>query len=78
MQEWGAYSAYWNYELDPEDFLYCADEQTLLEEVDDYLLDKAALNLPENMDCDCDEFHTNIPEEFIEAWRKLKDIENGA
>ena len=43
-----------------------------------YLLDKAALNLPENMNCDCDEFHTNIPEEFIEAWRKLKGIEDGA
>ena len=37
MKEWGGYSAYWDYELDPADFLYCADEQTLLDEVYDKL-----------------------------------------
>lgn len=78
MEEWGGYSAYWDYELDPADFLYCADEQTLLDEVYDKLLEMAELKIPDTMDCECDEFHTNLPPEFIEEWKRLKGIEDGA
>lgn len=78
MEEWGGYSAYWDYELDPSDYLQYATEEDMLEAVDDDLLDKAYLKLPENCDCECDEFHTNIPVEFIEEWKRLKGIEDGA
>lgn len=77
MEEWGGYSAYFDYELDPTDFLYCADEETLLDEVTDYLLDKAYLKIPDNMDCECDEFYCNIPPAFIEEWKQLKGIDDG-
>ena len=77
MAEWGGYSAYWDYEIDPNDFLDCKDEEDLIDEVTDYLLDQAELKLPKNMDCECDEYHTNIPNSFIEEWRHLKSIKDG-
>ena len=29
------------------------------------------------MDCECDEYHSNIPNSFMEEWRQLKGIEDG-
>ena len=77
MEELGGYSAYWDYEIDPNDFLHCETEEELIDEVTDYLLDQAELKLPKNMDCECDEYHTNIPNSFIEEWRQLKSIKDG-
>ena len=77
MEELGGYSAYWDYEIDPNDFLHCETEEELIDEVTDYILDQAELKLPKNMDCECDEYHTNIPNSFIEEWRQLKSIKNG-
>lgn len=77
MEELGGYSAYWDYEIDPNDFLHCETEEELIDEVTDYLLDQAELKLPKNMDCECDEYHSNIPNSFMEEWRQLKDIEDG-
>ena len=77
MEEWGGYSAYWDYEIDPNDFLHCETEEELIDKVTDYLLDQAELKLPKNMDCECDEYLSNIPNSFMEEWRQLKGIENG-
>lgn len=77
MEEWGGYSAYWDYEIDPNDFLHCETEEKLIDEVTDYLLDQAELKLPKNMDCECTEYLSNIPNSFMEEWRHLKGIENG-
>ena len=77
MEELGGYSAYWDYEIDPNDFLHCETEEELIDEVTDYLLDQAELKLPKNMDCECDEYHSNIPNSFMKEWRQLKDIEDG-
>ena len=77
MEEYGGYSAYWDYEIDPNDFLHCETEEELIDEVTDYLLDQAELKLPKNMDCECDEYHSNIPNSFIEEWRQLKSIKDG-
>ena len=77
MEEFGGYSTYWDYEIDPNDFLHCETEEELIDEVTDYLLDQAELKLPKNMDCECDEYHTNIPNSFIEEWRQLKSIKDG-
>ena len=77
MEELGGYSAYWDYEIDPNDFLHCETEEELIDEVTDYILDQAELKLPKNMDCECDEYHTNIPNSFMEEWRQLKSIKDG-
>ena len=77
IEESGGYSAYWDYEIDPNDFLYCKTEEELIDEVTDYLLDQAELKLPKNMDCECTEYHTNIPNSFIEEWKQLKSIKDG-
>ena len=77
MEEWGGYSAYWDYEIDPNDFLHCETEEELIDEVTDCLLNQAELKLPKNMDCECDEYLSNIPNSFMEEWRQLKGIENG-
>ena len=77
MEEWGGYSAYWDYEIDPNDFLHCETEEKLIDEVTDYLLYQAELKLPKNMDCECTEYLSNIPNSFMEEWRHLKGIENG-
>lgn len=77
MEEWGGYSAYWDYEIDPNDFLHCETEEELIDEVTDYLLDQAELKLPKNMDCECTEYLSNIPNSFMEEWRYLKGIEDG-
>ena len=77
MEEWGGYSAYWDYEIDPNDFLHCETEEKLIDEVTDYLLDQAELKLPKNIDCECTEYLSNIPNSFMEEWRHLKGIENG-
>ena len=77
MEEFGGYSAYWDYEIDPNDFLHCETEEELIDEVTDCLLDQAELKLPKNMDCECDEYHTNIPNSFIEEWKHLKSIKDG-
>ena len=77
MEEYGGYSAYWDYEIEPNDFLHCETEEELIDEVTDYLLDQAELKLPKNMDCECDEYHSNIPNSFIEEWRQLKSIKDG-
>ena len=29
------------------------------------------------MDCECDEYHSNIPNSFMEEWRQLKGIKDG-
>ena len=76
-EEWGSYSAHWDYEIDPNDFLHCKTEEELIDEATDYLLDQAELKLPKNMDCECDEYHTNIPNSFIEEWKHLKSIKDG-
>ena len=77
MEEWGGYSAYWDYEIDPNDFLHCETEEELIDEVTDCLLNQAELKLPKNMDCECDEYHSNIPNSFMEEWRQLKGTEDG-
>ena len=77
MEELGGYSAYWDYEIDPNDFLHCETEEELIDEVTDYLFDQAELKLSKNMDCECDEYHSNIPNSFIEEWRQLKGIKDG-
>ena len=77
MEECGGYSAYWDYEIDPNDFLHCETEEELIDAVTDYLLDQAELKLPKNMDCECDEYHSNIPNSFMEEWRHLKGIKDG-
>ena len=77
MEEYGGYSAYWDYEIDPNDFLHCETEEELIDEVTDCLLDQAELKLPKNMDCECDEYHSNIPNSFMEEWRQLKGIKDG-
>lgn len=77
LEEWGGYSAYWDYEIDPNDFLHCETEEELIDEVTDYLLDQAELKLPKNMDCECNEYQSNIPNSFMEEWRHLKGIEDG-
>ena len=76
-EEWGSYSAYWDYEIDPNDFLHCETEDDLIDEVTDYLLDQVELKLPKNIDCECNEYHTNIPNSFIEEWKHLKSIKDG-
>lgn len=77
MEECGGYSAYWDYEIDPNDFLHCETEEELIDEVTDCLLDQTELKLPKNIDCECDEYHSNIPNSFTEEWRHLKGIEDG-
>lgn len=77
MEECGGYSAYWDYEIDPNDFLHCETEEELIDEVTDCLLDQTELKLPKNIDCECDEYHSNIPNSFMEEWRHLKGIEDG-
>ena len=77
MEEFGGYSAYWDYEIDPNDFLHCETEEELIDEVTDCLLDQVELKLPKNIDCECDEYHSNIPNSFMEEWRHLKGIEDG-
>ena len=76
-EEWGSYSAHWDYEIDPNDFLYCETEEELIDEVTDYLLDQAEFKLPKNIDCEWDGYHPNIPNSFMEEWKQLKGIEDG-
>ena len=76
-EEWGSYSAHWDYEIDPNDFLHCETEEELIYVVTNYLLAQAELKIPKNMDCEWDGYHPNIPNSFIEEWRQLNSIKNG-
>ena len=76
-EEWGSYSAHWDYEIDPNDFLHCETEEELIYVVTNYLLAQAELKIPKNMDCEWDGYHPNIPNSFIEEWKQLKSIKNG-
>lgn len=56
-------------ELSPEDYLYCEDESDLKETVKDDLKCAVDIGNVEYQGCNTD---FEIPKEFIDEWKKLK------
>lgn len=56
-------------ELNPENYLYCDDEDELRDAVEEDLYD--VMNTGD-VDYDYSESEMNIPDEFIIEWKKLK------
>lgn len=57
-------------ELSPSDYLYCINEQDLIDSVEEDLI--AASNYSDVEIFDSEHIEFNIPKEFINEWRKLK------
>ena len=56
-------------ELSPQDYLFCEDESDLIETIKEDL--RCSLNIGNVRYKDCD-FTFEIPQEFIDEWKKLK------
>ncbi len=59
-------------ELSPSDYLYCDSEAELKEAVEDDLNEAMIIGY---IDYDYSESEVNIPDEFIEEWKRLKKNE---
>ena len=68
--ESGEYRIYIDRDIDPEEFLDCEDEDELRDEILEYMAYESwdDLEYPEIY-----ERNTDIPEEFFEEWRRLKN-----
>lgn len=57
-------------ELNPENYLYCDDEDELKDAIEDDLYD---VMLTGDVEYDYSESEIDIPDEFIEEWKRLKN-----